>query len=329
MKIAVEEHFISPEGAQYLIEAESFMGPERIARMEALLKRLADCDKIRLDVMDAAGIDHAILSLCGPGAQIEKDTSVALRFARECNDGLAKTTSLHPSRFSGLGHLALQDPFEAANELERCISQLGMVGVMINGHTLGSYLDEDRYSVFWERAAAFGAPVYIHPAYAARSSALYSNFPELGGVLWGWMAETGGHTLRLIFGGVFDRFPKAKVVLGHMGEALPFLQWRLDRSYRKFDPVKRSAFPPSHYLKNNIWATTSGVHSPAALTCVINEMGVERVMFSIDYPFEDSAEASEWINNAPISAADRTRICSTNAQELFFKPRGRQVSPVK
>lgn len=178
--------------------------------------------------MDAIGIEKSVLFLAGPGVQVEKRTDTAVRKAREVNDFLAEKMAARPDRYGGLGHLALQDPAEAADELERCMRDLNMSGVMINGQTNGSYLDDDCYSPVWERAADLGAPIYIHPNNPPEQVHMYSGHPELFGPVWSWTVETATHALRPVFSGVFDRYPYAKLILGHMGETIPFLLWRFD-----------------------------------------------------------------------------------------------------
>ena len=223
----------------------------------------------------------------------------------------------NPRRFGAFAHLALQDAKGAADELERAVTQLGMKGALINGHTNGEYLDDEKFWPMWERAEALGVPIYLHPANAMRPSPANEGYAELAGPAWAWGPETAAHTLRLIYGGVFDRFPKTTVILGHMGEALPFMLWRLDSRYevvRRGRPIKKK---PSQYIRENVMITTAGSCSAAPLLCSLLELGADRIMFSIDYPFEHTHEAVAFIENAPIGQADKEKICHLNVERLL------------
>ncbi|WP_205602524.1 amidohydrolase family protein [Chelativorans alearense] len=279
---------------------------------------LQDFGERRLAAMDAIGIERAVLSLSGPGVQAEFDTAKAVRLARRANDFLAERLAESPSRYDGFAHLALQEPGAAADELERAVRELGLRGAMINGQTNGAYLDDDRFSVLWERASDLDVPIYIHPYNPPDVPYMYRNHPELWGPLWSWTVETGNHALRILFAGVFDRYPNAKLILGHMGEALPFQLWRFDSRW----PISNSGpaalkLKPSEYFKRNFWCTTAGVCSDASLRCAIDALGADRVMFSVDYPFERPAVAGEWIDAAPLTDEERAKVCSENAKSLL------------
>lgn len=211
----------------------------------------------------------------------------------------------------------MQSPAQAADELDRCVNELGFVGALINGHTHGTHLDDDTLSVIWERAEALGAPIYIHPAYAPSIPEAFSRPAEMSGSLWGWMAETGGHALRLMLCGVFDRYPRAKLVLGHIGESLPFQQWRLDRGYEKLSPALRPQHPPSYYMRRNLWITSSGLPSTLSLRCAIEALGPDRVLFAVDYPFESCEVAGVWLAGAEIDATTRNAIAFSKATALY------------
>lgn len=313
-KIAIEEHFLAPGFKEYFETTAINISPELFGKAYDALQDFGDH---RLETMDAAGIETSVLSLAGPGVQVERDTDVAISRARQCNDFLAEKMR-DQIRFGGLAHLPMQDPTAAANELERCISELGYLGVMINGQTNGAYLDNDRFSVFWERAEALGVPVYIHPSNPPDVPYMYSDHSELYGPVWSWTVETANHALRLVFGGVFDRFPKAKLILGHMGETLPYQLWRFDSRWQICNAKDRKLeLAPSQYLKRNIWITTSGVCSDAPLNCALEALGEDRVLFSVDYPFEQTHLACEWIESTKISNTTREKICSTNAKTLL------------
>lgn len=314
-KIALEEHFMAPGFIDYFNKTSINISPELFG---LALNSLQDFGEKRLSSMDRNNIEKSILSLAGPGVQAELNTSIAVKLAAQCNDFLAEQIAKQPSKYAGFAHLAMQDPTAAADELERCIRQLGFNGVMINGQTNGAYLDDDRFSVFWERASDLGVPVYIHPNNPADVPYMYNNHPELFGPVWSWTVETGNHALRLIFSGIFDRFPKAKLVLGHMGETLPYQLWRFDSRWEISNKGDMSLDKkPSEYFKSNIYVTTAGVCSNEPLRCAIDALGIDRVMFSVDYPFENPDHASSWIDQAPITNQERQKICFDNAKSVF------------
>lgn len=313
-KIVLEEHFLTPALAAYGANVESFIDPESFARYRS---RLGDFDQFRLEEMDRHGIDVSVLSVTTPGVQVEPVRDIAVRKAKEVNDFLATVMQRHPKRFGGFAHLALQDPKEAANELERAVKDLGMCGALINGHTNGEYLDAEKFYPVWERAEALNVPIYLHPANAPDASRCLEGYTELLGPAWAWTAETATHTLRMVMGGVFDRFPKATLVLGHMGETLPFVLWRLDSRYKMMKHTHRLQKMPSQYIRDNVMITTSGSCDVPALLCSLLALGADRIMFSVDYPYESTQEAVDFIDRAPISDADREKICHLNAQRLL------------
>ena len=314
-KIALEEHFMHPDFLDYFGKTSVNISPDLFDKAAAALQ---DFGEQRLAAMDSIGQQKAVLSLAGPGVQAEKDTATAVRKAAQVNDFLAERMAERPDRYSGFAHIAVQDPNAAATELERCVKDLGMVGAMVNGSTNGTYLDDDRMSPIWERAADLGVPVYIHPNNPADVPFMYHGHPELWGPVWSWTVETGNHALRLVFSGIFDRFPNAKLILGHMGETLPYQLWRFDSRWaicnRQDMTIKHA---PSTYFKRNIWCTTAGVCSDEPLRCALDALGPDRVMFSVDYPFERPSEAGDWIESAPISSRERDQICHGNAQALL------------
>jgi 2,3-dihydroxybenzoate decarboxylase len=315
-KIALEEHFMCPGFEDYWKTTVADVDPAILGKLVA---RLSDFGAERLETMDQAGIARAVLSLSGPGVQIERDTAVACRKARQCNDLLAKEIQRRPERYSGFAHLAMQDPAAAADELERCMGELGFCGAMINGHTHGRYLDDASLHPFWERAEALGALVYLHPADPVATSAALADHRGLRRATWEWTVETGSHALRLVFGGLFDRFPGAKLGLGHLGETLPFLLWRFD-SRAKLYGVKL-AKPPSQYIRDNIVVTTSGMCAIDPLVCTLNGLGSDHVMFAADYPFESAPEAAAFIDSAPLAENVRADICFNNAARLLRLPK--------
>ena len=314
-KIALEEHFMAPQFIEYFRSTAVNISADLFGKA---VGALSDFGERRLAAMDENEISYAILSLAGPGVQIEKDAGTAVRLAREANDFLAENIQLNPKRFGGLAHLALQEPAEATAELTRCIRELGFRGAMINGQTNGVYLDDARYYGFWERAQELNAPIYIHPGNPVDKPAMYQGHPELWGPVWSWGVETANHALRLVFSGLFDRFPKATLILGHMGEALPFQLWRFDSRWEIANRGEmRLSLPPSEYLKRNVVVTTSGVCSAEPLLCALGALGNERVLFSVDYPFERADIAAKFIEAAPVSEDVRRLVCYENAQSLF------------
>jgi len=316
-KIALEEHFMFPGLVEYWKETSVNINNNLF---EKALPALSDFGDRRLEVMDKNGVDFSVLSLSGPGVQIERDTKTAARVARQTNDLLAHEIQKRPKRYGGFAHLAMQDPIIAADELERCMRDLGFHGAMIDGQNNGSYLDDDRYSHFWERAASLQAPIYIHPANPADKPYMYSGHPELWGPVWSWGVETANHALRILFGGVFDRYPAARVILGHMGEGLPFQLWRFDSRWKIANRARELNKQPSEYFGTNILVTTSGVASLAPMLCAVSALGEENVMFSIDYPFEDSAIACDFIDHAAISEDLRAKLCHGNAVKKLRLP---------
>jgi 2,3-dihydroxybenzoate decarboxylase len=313
-KIALEEHFLCPGFIDYWNPTAADLPPQI---RERALARLTDFGEVRLAAMDRAGIERAVLGLAGPGVQAERDTATAIRNSRAANDFLAHEIEKRPDRYAGFAHLPMQDAKAAAEELERCVRQLKFCGAMINGHTNGQYLDHPSLAPFWERAEALGALIYLHPVDPLVPAPVLEGYKGLRRATWEWTFETGSHALRLIFGGVFDRFPGARLGLGHLGETLPFLLWRLDsRAGPDFYAVKL-AKPPSHYIKNNMVVTTSGMCSAEPLVCTLSALGHEHVMFAADYPFESAEEAATFIDGVALEEQVRNDICFNNAARLL------------
>ena len=314
-KIALEEHFLCPGLDDYWNATVEDVPAEIRSHLTA---RLSDFGDVRLEAMDKGGIARSVLSLSGPGVQAERDPAIAIRKAREANDFLAAQIAKRPDRYAGLAHLAMQDAAAAADELTRCMREFNFCGAMINGHTNGQYLDHPALFPFWERAQALNAPIYIHPADPVASMPVLEGHRALKRATWEWGVETGSHALRLIFSGLFDRFPRARLVLGHLGETLPFLLWRFD-SRAKLYGVKL-ARTPSDYIKTNIAVTTSGMCAAEPLACSIGALGAARVMFAADYPFESTDEAAHFIDSVTLDEKLRSDICYNNAIGYFDLP---------
>ena len=311
-KIALEEHFLVPGFESYWNATVTDVDPEIPSTLQA---RLGDFGDGRLEIMDRNGIERCVLSIAGPGVQAEPQAAIACRKAREANDLLAREIQKRPARYAGFAHLAMQDPVAAANELERSMRELGFCGAMINGHTHGRYLDEPGYHPFWERAADLGAAIYLHPADPPAPYAALAGHRALTRATWGWGIETGSHALRLVFAGTLDRYPKAKLVLGHLGETLPFLLWRFDSRAKLYGVGL--AKPPSEIIRDNIVVTTSGMFSSDPLYCTLNALGGEHVMFSADYPFESVDAAAEFIDNVALDPGVLEDVCFNNAARLL------------
>lgn len=286
-----------------------------------LAQRLCDLGEGRVADMDAAGVDVQVVSLRAPGAQgFPAQDAVAL--AREENDWLADAVKLHPDRLAGFAALPTTHPTAAADELERTVSQLGFKGGFVNGHTEGRFLDDRRFWPVLERAEALGVPIYIHPAPPpmAVKDAYYAGFaPTVSATLstsaWGWHIETGLHLLRLILAGAFDHFPKLQVVVGHLGEALPFM---LTRTSGRLPPsatgLQRTV---AEYVSGNVHFTTSAFFSTSPLLNALLEVGADRILFSVDYPYSTNHEACAFLNSMPVSMPDRAKIAHGNAERLL------------
>lgn len=322
--IALEEAFYIPELAERQptppggVPATALHKPVFIEQLSA---RLPDFTEHRLPEMDKAGIDIQVLSLTVPGLQVDIEADLARSNARFVNDYTADVIAKHPDRFRGFAALPLQDPSAAATELERAVNQLGFCGALVNDCIYGPggrYLDAPEYDEVWSALESLDVPLYLHPGTPAPDHwQILQGHPEMYGAAWSWAAEVGGHAMRLVFDGVFDRHPNAHLILGHMGEFLPFQRSRFDSRYQTMNPespIKRS---PSDYLGTNIAFTNSGVFSPATMLGAVLEVGADAMMFSIDYPYESSFEAIAGFEATTLSHSDRQKIAHGNAERLL------------
>jgi len=314
-KIALEEHFVIPET---LAASYGALGSPEFQQ------RLADIGTARIAEMDRGGLDICILSLVGDGIQAIPNVPEAIRVARRANDHLAEQIAKNPKRFKGFAALPLQDPEAAAQELTRCINELGFCGALVNGYsqidTVDSavFYDLPQYRDFWATVQHLDVPFYLHPRAAPAHESAYEGHRWLTGSVWGFAAETSVHALRLMGSGLFDDYPRLKILLGHLGEGLPCSIWRIDnRVSRTLGAKPRARKPIGHYLRENFYITTSGNFRTPTLTEVMQEVGADHVLFSVDYPFEDTAIAGDWFDHAAISDADREKIGRRNAQDLF------------
>ncbi len=319
--ITVEEHFASPAflagpGRAFLerVQASGAQGAK-------IYDGLRDAGAKRIAEMDAAGIDMQVLSLNSPGVE-QADEAEAISVAREANDFLAEAIKNNPTRFAGLAALPIQAPDKAAEELEHRVRQQGFKGANINGHTRGRYLDDKFFSPILERAEALNVPIYLHPAIPPKAvvDASYGGFSPavsamFAGAGWGWHIETAVHVIRLMLGGVFDRHPKLQIVIGHLGEGLPFMMNRLNRNFST--GLTKLERPLGAYLRENVHYTFGGFNFPATFLDLLLEVGVERIMFSVDYPYGSMAAAHAFLQHIPVSEADRERIAHGNAEKLF------------
>jgi gamma-resorcylate decarboxylase len=316
-KIAFEEHFNLPQ-----FEVPDYYGDTQA--MGEVRRRLLDVSEQRLSDMDATGIDYAILSLNSPGIQAETEAGQAVSAAKQVNDTLAEIVAANRPRYGGFASLPLQDPAAAGAELERCVKELGFHGAMVNGFTnlgdaeTGLYYDDPRFLPFWERVEALGAPIYLHPRNPLPANqGIYEGHPELFGAVWTFTVETATHALRLMTSGLFDRFPKLTIILGHLGETLPFNMWRIGHRVTFQGDLRKFKKPLTHYFRENFYLTTSGNFRTQALYDTLSEIGEDRVLFSTDYPYESMQEAAAWFDDAAINDNTREKIGRTNAERLF------------
>ena len=314
-KIALEEALTAPGLEKYLDNTLRLVSdPKKRAALTALLD---DRDNARLPAMDAAGVEIFVLSHTSPGVQVETDAALAAERARAANDYMQATVQAHPTRYRAFAHLAMQDVAAARRELSRCVGELGFVGALINGNTNGVYLDDPQYLPFWEDVAGLNVPVYIHPADPHVEPQVLQDYPVLQGAVWGWSTDNSSHFLRLLVSGLFDRYPRLTIILGHMGETLPYFAWRVDKRLAGMELPMKLEKKPSEYYRSNLAITTSGVCQDSALLCALREMGDDRVLFSVDYPYEDATEAAGWIDAAPITSEQREKVCFSNAQRIL------------
>jgi len=280
--------------------------------------RLVDFEQFRLPLMDESSITMQVIATNAPGIQGFPDAATAVPMAKRVNDAQAEIISKYHGRFAGFACLPTQDPKAAADELERAVKELRFKGAMIHGHTNGEYLDLQKFWVIWERAEALGVPIYMHPSEPLVDQIkIYEGPPEFMGPAWSWGVELGTHALRIIGAGVFDAFPKATLILGHMGEMLPYMTARIDEGYAMTFHKSNLRKLPSEYIKGNIMITTSGKYSPGAMLCAVKEMGADRILFAADYPWVSPKEAVEHLERTGISASDKEKIYHLNVERLL------------
>ncbi|HEV8015070.1 MAG TPA: amidohydrolase family protein [Stellaceae bacterium] len=311
--IALEEHYWHSEVVKKSGgDAGAHRGPD-------IVTRLNEIGPMRIATMDEAGIDIQILGHGMPATQ-RMDAESAVRLARISNDYVAEKCKAYPTRLYGFANLPTPDPKAAADELERTVTKLGFKGAMVHGPSNDVFLDDERFWPMWERAAALEVPIYMHPATIdTRVSDIYlkdylKKWPQLVGASWGFTIETATIGLRMVLSGVFERYPKLQIILGHMGEALPFLIHRETETLRKITADGKTF---RDIFCNNFYITTSGYYSTPALNFSITEMGIDRIMFSVDYPYVDSKAGTDWMAGVQMSAVDKGKILSGNAKRLM------------
>jgi 2,3-dihydroxybenzoate decarboxylase len=319
-KIGLEEHFAVPET---LNDSKGFLGDHVWPELE---KRLLDMQEYRLSQMDKHGMQMMILSLNAPAIQAIPDVKKATQMARKANDFLAGEVRKRPDRFQAFAALAMQDPDGATRELIRCVRELGFRGALVNGFSQIEkadsmvYLDDRRYQGFWAECEKLDVPFYLHPRNPLPSaSQIYEGHPWLLGPTWAFGQETAVHALRLMASGLFDRHPKLQIVLGHLGEGLPYSIWRVDHrnAWTKAPPRYPAKKKLGDYFRDNFHLTTSGNFRTQTLLDAILEVGSDRILFSTDWPFENVDHAALWFDACPISELDRLKIGRTNAINLF------------
>ena len=317
--IALEEHYSD------LLTGERISArtgaPGGASRMPDFFRKLADLEGERLRSMDQAGIDVQVLShLSTPLQQLDPGLAVDLAF--ETNDRLQQTIERNPSRFGGFAALPTPNPAKAADELERCVTKLGFKGAMLWGRTGDSYHDERRFWPIFERAEGLDVPIYIHPGpphagIMATVSDYLTDFPTLDGAPWGYTADTATQAFRLMLSGVFEAYPRLRIILGHMGEGLPFQIDRMDESINRPGRYGGKDIALKDIFTEHFYVTTSGFFSTPALLCTLMTMGIDRVLFSVDYPFVENQPAMDWMERVPLSHEDKEKLFNGNARRLL------------
>jgi 2,3-dihydroxybenzoate decarboxylase len=336
LRIATEEAFLTKEvfaGLMRRVNDASvddpgfrslwgFYGASPSQRAQDILRRLLDLGDERIRDMDAAGIDHAVLALTAPGVQVFAPAE-ASALAIDANDQLAEAIRKHPTRFSGMGAFAPHDPASAVKEMERAVRKLGFNALVVNSHIMGHFLDEPQFLPVLEAAEALDVPVYLHPQ--GPPPAMIKPYLDAGldGAVLGFGAETALHMMRIIVSGAFDRFPKLRFIVGHTGEALPFWLYRLDymqgagQRSNRYPHMPKLKHPVSHYMKNNVFVTNSGVAWQPAIEFCQKVLGVERVMYAMDYPYQYQPEEVEACDAMTIPDADKKAFFEGNARRVF------------
>jgi predicted TIM-barrel fold metal-dependent hydrolase len=319
--IAIEEHFTTPLYRQHVSAGEfrKFFLTSRSEQLGySIAEQIGDLERDRLRYMDDVGIDMQVLSFGQPGAQ-GFPADIAIPMARDANDRLHEIMLKHPTRFNGFAALPTADPDASVKEFERCVKELGFRGAMIHGHTQGAFLDDKKFWGIFATAEALGVPVYLHPAmpHPDAIKAYFGPYEELQGSAWGFAIDTSCHFLRIMFAGVFDAYPRLKIILGHLGEGLPFAMHRLhDHTYRSMQRrgLKKTALD---YIKENLVVTTSGNWYEPAFVCTLMALGVDNILFAVDWPYEPNRTGRDFLMNLSISDEDREKIACANVERVL------------
>jgi predicted TIM-barrel fold metal-dependent hydrolase len=327
--VALEEHYTVPRIVAGIsadaISRRGFPGPDFVWAQSTKRNELANLGDARLADMDASGITVQVLSVAGPGADLVPGQP-GIELARAYNDALAEACARHPARYRGFAHLPMLAPEAAADELERTVKHLGFHGALVNGATDGRFLDDPTFEPILARAEQLDVPIYLHPGIPTEAvrNAYYDGLPgnfsfTMALSAWGWHADTAIHTLRLALSGALDRHPGLKIVIGHMGEALPFMLDRIDETTSAAAKVhlRRSV---RQTLLDQVWITTSGFFTTVPFIAALMSFGVDRIMFSVDYPFASNAPARAFLDALPVTPADRAKIAHGNADRLLRLP---------
>ncbi len=332
--IDLEAHFYTQEYIEYLCNRTELPREERgddgiklwytenfwAPRSYELEDKLLDLGEARIKEMDAVGIDMQVISLTNPNVQLFEE-SEGVVWAKRVNDELSEVIKKYPDRYIGLATVAPQNPQEAAGEIERGVKELGLKGVVVQSHARNEYLDNKKYWPLFEKAEELDVPIYLHPI--APSTSILAPYAEYGfplaGPILGFAADVALHVMRLIYSGLFDRYPSLKIILGHLGEGLPYWFPRLDFYWKKKWVGKGPGIErkPSDYLKTNFFITTSGIFFQPAFLCAYLAMGADKIAFAVDYPYEDNEEALSFMKEAVICDEDKEKIYHLNAEMLF------------
>jgi 5-carboxyvanillate decarboxylase len=336
-KIAVEEHFSTVEHLdnlrailektyahsevideeRFIVSDVPFLPMMDIPHVGEMIDHLIDTGEGRIQVMDKYDIDMQVLSFVSPGVQVF-DAATGIKMAKDVNDKLSRIVNEHSTRFAGLASLALQNPNEAADELERSVRDLGLKGACIFPHTKGEYPDNKKYWVVFERAHQLGVPLYLHPRGPSPDIIKpYLDYPFLDSAMWGFAADTGLCAMRLICSGLFDKYPHLKIVLGHLGEAIPFWLWRIDNMWQRSPLSQELKKTPSQYFKDNFAITTSGMFSEPTLLYTVSLLSADNILFAVDYPMESSEEAIQFMQKSPLEHNEKEKIYHVNAERIF------------
>lgn len=323
--IGIEEHYQPPFLGKIRQKWAGQTGRPEMMDMELMMRNVfprlsSPVEQFRIPEMDAMGMDIQILSCGSPSVQAVEDPAESVEAAIACNDFIAKAIEDHPDRFLGFASLPLADPDASTRELRRCVCELGFKGAMIQGHQYFRYLDEEIYAPVWETAQELKVPLSLHVLDTLpQGMRMFDNMYELCGPIWSWNIEAATHVMRLVIGGIFDRYPNVQFIAGHMGEGLPYFLGRMDEGYDTgmAHITKALKKHPSEYFRSNIYITTSGKYQPSAMHCAIEAVGPDRILFATDYPFVSLEDSFACLEACRLREEELEMICHKNAERLF------------